>query len=211
MLFYICCMKNSFEILQELIAWLDAFEKNTTDKANLKDFVLWLNSELFGRTKESMKNNNQQNNMFDMELTHLLIMQNKHFKSYSKQALKNSKISTTDDFSFLFHLSVTESYRKMEIINLHQLEAPSGIEVLKRLLKAEFIEEFSDADDRRAKRIKITKKGREELAKSMINMQKVFEVMPANFDINQKIILVSLLLKMNEFHVNNVNNICYND
>jgi len=204
-------MKNSFKILQELIGLLDTFEKDATEKAKLEDFVLWLNSELFDKTNENKEIDIQENNVLDMELTHLLIMQNKHFKNYSKQALKNSKISTTDDFSFLYHLSVTESFRKMEIINLHQLEAPSGIEVLKRLLKTEFIEEFNDANDKRAKRIKITQKGKDELARSMKNMQKVFEIMPANFDINQKIQFVSLLSKMNDFHANNLNDINFNE
>lgn len=204
-------MKISFKILQELIGLLDTFEKDAPEKAKLEDFVLWLNSELFEKTNKIEETDIQQNSVLDMELTHLLIMQNKHFKNYSKQALKNSKISTTDDFSFLYHLSVTESFRKMELINLHQLEAPSGIEVLKRLLKADFIEEFDDIEDKRAKRIKITQKGRDELSNSMKNMQKAFEIMPVNFDLNQKIQFLSLLTKMNDFHVNNKNGISFNE
>lgn len=203
-------MKNTFKILQELIYWLDTFEKNNSEKAGLKNFILWLNSELFENNNASVENTDMGNTL-DMELTHLLIMQSKHFKTYSKQALKNSKIATTEDFSFLYHLSMTESYRKMEIINLHQLEGPSGIEVLKRLLKKQFIEEFNDIDDKRAKRIKITKKGKNELELSMKNMQKVFETIPANFDLKQKIQFVSLLTKMNDFHINRINDISFNE
>lgn len=203
-------MRKTFKILQDIIDLLDDFEKKNTSKADLKDFVLWLNTVLFDHA-DKHEGNNFQINALDMELTHLLIMQNKHFKIYSKKALKNSKIATPEDFSFLYHLSMIESFRKMEIINIHQLEAPSGIEVLKRLLKSEFIEEFDDIEDRRAKRIKITEKGRNELAISMKNMQKVFETIPAELDLKQKIQFVILLTKMNDFHVDNVNEISFDD
>lgn len=193
-------MKNSYKILQQLISLLSDFEQSNPEKTELKDFVSWLNSAIFEDEKNTSTAENQ-NKMIDMELTHLIIMQNKHFKTYTKQALKNSKISTADDFSFLYHLSVKESFRKMEIINMHQLEAPSGIEVLKRLLKNKFIEEFNDPEDRRAKRIKITEKGKAELDANMENMQKVFQTMPADLNFQQKTNLITLLNQINNFHL----------
>ena len=131
-------MKTSLHILQNLISWLSKFlEEQTHSKKDINDFILWLNPKLF---KKKTSNTKQKDNDFlDMELTHLIISQSKHYKAYSKKALINSKISTHDGFSFLYHLSVTDSYRKMELINMHLLEAPSGIEVLKRLLKQELI------------------------------------------------------------------------
>ena len=89
------------------------------------------------------------------------------------------------------------------MINIHLLEAPSGIEVLNRLLKKSLIEEFEDADDKRARRIKITDKGREEVKLNLKGMQKVFKTMTAEMSLNEKLHVVSLLRKINTFHIVN--------
>jgi DNA-binding MarR family transcriptional regulator len=82
---------------------------------------------------------------------------NKALKKQTKSVLSESNVSSIDEYSFLLHLDFQESFRKMEIVELHNLEAPTGIEIIKRLIKNKFVEEFPDEEDRRAKRIKITK------------------------------------------------------
>ena len=167
-------------ILKELITWIEKFEaQSSQDKKNLRDFLIWLNSKVFDES--SSHHSVDDINMIDMELTFLLIMQNKHYKSYSKKVLGNSEITSVEGFSFLYHLGLVDSYRKMELIKMHLLEPPSGIEILKRLFKKGLISEFDDPNDKRAVRIKITEKGRNELNKNMKGMQKVFKTMTANF------------------------------
>ena len=83
---------------------------------------------------------------------------------------------------------------------MHLLEPPSGIEVLKRLLKKSLIEEFNDPDDKRARRIRITQKGKTELHKVLPKMEKVFHSMTAEMSLNEKLHVVSFLKSMNEFH-----------
>ena len=87
-------------------------------------------------------------------------MQSKHYKMYCKEALVDTDINSPDEYSFLYHLSLVDSFRKMELIHIHLLEAPSGIEVIKRLLKKDFIEEFDDPDIKRDKRGRRTQKGK---------------------------------------------------
>ena len=193
-------MESTFNILQELVGWVEKFTmENLQEKKDLKDFIVWLNSKVFD--DHSTHQLNEDNEMIDMELTFLLIMQNKHYKSYSKKALVNSEITTPDSYSFLYHLNLVDSYRKMELINIHLLEPPSGIEILKRLLKKELIEEFDDIDDKRAKRIKITEKGRKEVRVNMKRMQKVFKTMTAEMSLNEKLHIISFLRNINEYHL----------
>jgi len=94
-----------------------------------------------------------------------------------------------------------DSYRKMELINMHLLEPPSGIEVIKRLLKKGLIEEFGDPDDKRAKRIRITPKGKSEVDLITPKMQKVFQRMTADMTLNEKLHVISYLRKINDFHI----------
>ena len=74
----------------------------------------------------------------------------------------------------------------MEIIDLHNLEAPSGIEIIKRLLRNKLIEEFVDEEDRRAKRIQITKKGAEELESIEPQITKIFTKFTENLELDEK-------------------------
>ena len=83
---------------------------------------------------------------------------------------------------------------------MHHLEPPSGIEVLKRLLNKGLIEEYDDADDRRAKRIKITDKGKKELQLVMPKMTEVFRLMTAELSLNEKLHMLAFLKQMNDFH-----------
>jgi DNA-binding MarR family transcriptional regulator len=88
----------------------------------------------------------------------------------------------------------------MELIKMHHLEPPSGIEVLKRLLNKGLIEEFDDPDDKRAKRIKITEKGRKELQIVMPKMSEVFGLMTAELSLNEKLHMLAFLKQMSDFH-----------
>ena len=193
-------MNNSLKITTELISWLDIFaEENSTNDLDMKSFIIWLNSKLFADEHEDHSKHDK--DVLDMELTFLLALQHRHYKTYVKAALGESELSSPEGFSFLYHLSLVDSYRKMELIKMHLIEPPSGIEVLKRLLKKQFIEEFDDPDDKRATRIRITKTGEKEIHRVLPKMQNVFSSMTANMSLNEKLHVVSFLKQMNDYHI----------
>ena len=193
-------MKTTLGIVSEIIQWLEIFNRdNLKNDKELKSFIIWLNSKLF--TDEHADQSKHDHDLLDMELTFLLTTQHRHYKAYAKNVLGESELSSPEGFSFLYHLSLVDSYRKMELIKMHHLEPPSGIEVLKRLLKKELIEEFDDPDDKRAKRICISKTGKKEIQSIMPKMQKVFRSMTAGMSLNEKLHVVSFLRHMNDSHI----------
>ena len=195
-------METSLNIISEVINWLERFSKENPDSdMNLKSFIIWLNSKLFADEHADLSIHD--NDTLDMELSFLLALQHRHYKVYAKNALGESELSSPEGFSFLYHLSVVDSYRKMELIKMHQLEPPSGIEVLKRLLKKELIEEFDDPDDKRARRIRITELGKQEIQLILPKMQNVFASMTAEMSLNEKLHVVSFLKHMNDYHMKN--------
>jgi DNA-binding MarR family transcriptional regulator len=196
-------MKTSLEILKEILHWLEEYQNgNQSDDSSLESFVIWLNSRLFSEGHGEFSHHGPE--ILDMELSFLLVMQSRYYKAYAKKVLGESELSSPDGFSFLYHLSLTGSYRKMELIKMHRIEPPSGIEVLKRLLKKGFIEEFDDDDDKRAKRISITEKGKRELQRFMPKMQEVFRLMTAQLSLNEKLHAIGFLKQMNDFHADHV-------
>jgi len=196
-------MKTSIEIVKEIIHWLELFNKENPDiEMNIESFILWLNSKLFAG--DQIHQSSQGTEMLNMELTFLLIIQNRHYKTYTKKVLGESEFSSPEGFSFLYHLSLADSYRKMELIKMHHVEPPSGVEVLKRLLNKQLIKEFDDPDDKRAKRIRITETGKKEIQEILPKMQKVFDLMTAEMSLNEKLHVVSFLKQMNNFHIKNI-------
>jgi len=192
-------MKTSLELVSDIVHWLELFKKeNPENEMSLESFIIWLNSRLFADHHDAQSV--QGDDILDMELSFLLALQNRHYKVYAKRALGESELSSPEGFSFLYHLSLVDSYRKMELIKMHHIEPPSGIEVLKRLLKKELIVEFDDPDDKRAKRIRITDTGRNEIQSIMPKMQMVFKSMTAGMSLNEKVHVVSFLRQMNDYH-----------
>ena len=195
-------MKSSLEILKEILHWLEEYQKeNRSDDSSLESFIIWLNSRLFSGGKVGKSRHSPE--LLDMELSFVLVMQSRYYKTYAKKVLGESELTSPDGFSFLYHLYHTDSFRKMELIKMHHLEPPSGIEVLKRLLNKGLIEEYDDADDRRAKRIKITDKGKKELQVVMPKMTEVFRLMTAELSLNEKLHMLAFLKQMNDFHTGN--------
>lgn len=193
-------MSNTLNIVAELIEHLRRFEiEKGQEPQDVKEFAIWL-SQLMFESHNSLESYQDERNI-DMELTFLLIMQSKHYKTYCKEALVNTEINSPDEYSFLYHLSLVDSFRKMELIHIHLLEAPSGIEVIKRLLKKDFIEEFDDKDDKRAKRVRITNKGRKETDKITPQMKSVYSKMTAEMSLKEKFYAVSLLKELNDYHL----------
>lgn len=196
-------MKTSLDIISELIHWLELFNRENPDnEMNLTSFILWLNSKLF--TEDHVDRSIHGNEMLDMELSFLLTLQHRYYKAYVKKVLGQSELSSPEGFSFLYHLSLVDSYRKMELIKMHHVEPPSGIEVLKRLLNKQLIEEFDDPDDKRAKRICITDTGRKEIHNIMPKMTEVFRLMAADMSLNEKLHVVAFLKQMNDFHTKSI-------
>lgn len=191
-------MNYSLKIVNELIDYLSRYEiEKGQEPKEMKEFIIWLNQFVFEQSHPPGSHHDENN--IDMELTFLLIMQSKHYKSHCKKALVHTEISSPDEYSFLYHLSLVDSFRKMELIHIHLLEAPSGIEVIKRLLKKGFIEEFDDNEDKRAKRIRITKNGRQEVDKITPLMQQVYSMMAAEMPLEEKLHVLSFLRKLNDY------------
>ena len=192
-------MNNDLNILSELIEYLKRFELDKGKGPNdAKEFIIWLNHFLFDQSN-SLESYHSVGDI-DLEMTFHIIMLGKYYKMYCKDALLNTDIHSPDEYSFLYHLLMFDSLRKMELINIHLLEAPSGIEIIKRLIKKGLIEEFDDKDDKRATRIKITTEGKLLTQELIPKMNDVYSKMVAKLSTNEKIHVISFMKELNDYH-----------
>jgi DNA-binding MarR family transcriptional regulator len=136
----------------------------------------------------------------DTILTMLISYLYRYAKHYTKKALDITPLSTMDEFTFLATLLYQGSLTKTELIQQHLLEVTSGIEIIKRLMKAGLITDYPDPHDRRSKRVKITDKGRKVLEGVMKQMDRVAQLVSGDLSSEELGQLLPLLHKLNDFH-----------
>lgn len=180
----------NYSLLKKVIELLEEFEASTKSQ-KVEDFTIWLNNKLFSRDQKNVHTHHD-----DLLIPFKIMMLNKELKKQTKIILSNSELTSIDEYSFLLHLSYQESFRKMELIDLHNLEPPTGIEIIKRLLKNGLIEEFADNKDKRAKRIKANQKGIEELRRIKPGIDLIFLEFTKPLNLNEKIQLSGFLNKL---------------
>ncbi len=181
-----------YALLKEVIQFIEEYEVGNSSDA-IEDFTIWLNNKLFvanNKTKNSAHN--------ELLIAFKLLYLNKSLKKQTKSVFSDSKVSSIDEYSFLLHLDYAESLRKMELVEMHNLEAPTGIEIIKRLIKNKFVEEFADEEDRRAKRIKMTRSGIEELKDLKPKIDLIFSNFTGALSLDEKVLVSGVFDKLME-------------
>lgn len=197
------------EILKQLIEYLSNFEAENqgVEPLNLNDFIGYLNTQINNSLIERNVGGlngppivNQMGEETHSVIARLVIIMNRYAKGYIKKALDGSKIQTGEEFSYLIILLTFESLTKTELINKNVMEKTSGIEIIKRLLKLDLIEETDDTIDKRSKRVSITLNGRNELMKVLPKMHLVTTLVSGNLTKQEQATMAYLLKKLDHYH-----------
>jgi DNA-binding MarR family transcriptional regulator len=202
-------MSHHYKFLQVLLPEIEAFlETKNHEDATLESFTLWMNHRILSKQNDMQQDHQPHLETFkrnihgdiDGQITFLVLNLARHAKLYFKKVLSDTTLVGMDDFHFLAMLMHHESMKKTELIQANLFEMSSGIEVIKRLIKKNLIEDFDDPDDKRSKRVKVTSKGKDIVNKLMGEIHKVSQLLPGHLDKNQKITVLSLLIHLNDFH-----------
>lgn len=124
----------------------------------------------------------------------------KYAAVYSKKALSKFTLNNIEDWVYLKRLQFLKNPTKSELIYDMISEFPSGIDVIKRLLKAGLVREYQDENDKRSKRLAITDEGNEVLSNSLPWMHKVSEIAFDQLTLPEKKMLYQLLNKLEVHH-----------
>lgn len=202
---------KSKAILQQLINDLSNYELENegSDNLNYLDFITYLSNNVQTSSNEIRNLRGEQEMWIDEQFKYpqtdiviFITLLNRYAKVYIKKALKNSLVQTADEFSYLIVLMTHESLSKSDLILKNVMEKTSGIEVIKRLINNNLIDQFEDKDDKRIVRVAITEKGKFEIIKLLPEMAKVSKIVSANLKPNELLILTHLLKKLDLYHNN---------
>ncbi|MEL6589075.1 MAG: winged helix DNA-binding protein [Bacteroidota bacterium] len=193
-------MRGKYSLLYELLPLLEEYEGNANGGASLPAFSIWLSQRASVSRPGLVPKGPEGEESTDTILTMLISYLFRYTKHYTKKALESTPLNTMDEFTFLTTLSYQGSLTKTELIQQHLLEVTSGIEIIKRLIKSDLIDDFPDPNDRRSKRVKITDKGRRVLEGVMKEMDRVATIVSGDLNREEQSQLMPLLLKLNDFH-----------
>lgn len=138
-------------VVQLISAWQEYAQR--ADKVSVKDFCQDFLAKK-KRTVPAEKGN-------DLSLAKQLGKANSLVKAYFKIALRQISDMELEWYYFLDAIAAAGEIRKNDIVSFHLLGEPTtGIDIINRMLKAGLIAERVDPDDKRARLIKLTAKGK---------------------------------------------------
>jgi DNA-binding MarR family transcriptional regulator len=197
----------NYQLLKELVSNLEKFE-NTSDfnpQSSIKDFMLWfIDHYNIEKKQENLHPKNSPSielqGDIHAKITQLIFLMNRYLKFYIKKGFEGTALTAADDFAFLATLFIEGKLQKNELIEKNTMEFSSGVEVIRRLEKNELIESVQDLEDKRAKIVILTEKGRSVFLSIMPTMTQIGKIATANLSDEERQQLLLLLKKLNLFH-----------
>lgn len=192
----------NYKLIRDVLDLVEEFENREGSNGSIEDFKNWIAS------------NNRSNNVYnepDWEgkengrsaesvINTLIVHMNRYAKSYSKSAMFGSDFSTQEDFIYLINLKAFGEMTKMNLIKKNVHEKPVGMQVINRLVAQGWVNQVASETDKRSKVLKISSKGLEVLENQMDKIRKATEIVTGNLTRNEKMELIRLLNKLNDFH-----------
>jgi MarR family transcriptional regulator, lower aerobic nicotinate degradation pathway regulator len=190
-----------YTILQELITNLKDFEDEKMSKSiSMEDFVVFLNQKYLGNLVSDKPSIDVNAKSDENNIGQLIAFMYRYAKGYIKKALEESTLLTLDDFGYLAAIWQDGNLTKTQLIEKNIHEKNTGMEIIKRLISNNLLEQYNDLEDKRSKRLKITPLGQSELFKSFDGMLKVGQIIAGKLTSSEKIQLFYLLNKLHDFH-----------
>lgn len=195
----------NYALLKELIEQTEAFERDTParDGQTLADFAVWLRDRYTPSIEPKPVSSNPllaTAGSPETEIGVLVSYMYRYAKLYSKKALADTPLASIDEFSYMVPLLRDTPPTKTELIEQNIHEKTTGTEILRRLINNGFIEQFDDATDRRAKRLRLTPQGMAVMQQVMPRMAQIAMLIGGELTQAEKIQLVGLLKKLHLFH-----------
>lgn len=210
----------NYQLLHELIDQVADFQKEN-QSGTLQDFSAWLSQKIENEEKqqkeisENLKDSFQDSDNYSKNNTEnfkeqenysvlaLITYLYRYAKLYAKKALEEhqSAFVTFDELVYLITLYFHPNpLSKTQLIETNIHEKPTGMEIIKRLLKNGLIEQLDSQEDRRIKYLRVTEKGKTEFIKVFGTMRDITRLVSGNLTKEEDYQLFQLLKKLHLFH-----------
>ena len=189
-----------YELIKQLIGLIEEFVKDRMDKdIHIKSFSNWLSRRLDETI--SIEEYDITGHSIEAEIAAHIGRMSRFSNSYIKAALIDLPFATDMDFAFTAILHGAGPIGKTDLIRKMAYEKSSGMEVIKRLLKNDIIEQFPNPNDKRGKLLRLTTYGEENVIKAYAKAHKAAKTVSGCLTKSEQISLLRTLKKLDEFHL----------
>lgn len=192
-----------YDLVIETLKELDAFQKIKSGKENcLDDFRCFLNAKATEKSGNStiFEEKNGEDPVIENEIINHVIMFGRYSKLVLKKSLRNHQDLFNEDFTYLFHLMENSSLTKMQLIEKNAHEKQSGMEIIKRLVRNDLLQESLDKNDRRSTRISLTEKGKDVLKNCTKDLDEASKILCGKLQQEEKKHFLNALQSLNSYH-----------
>ena len=170
---------------------------NETGSDNVSAFSVWLNRRL-NANPAGVANTGDDNRML-VWLTHRL---SKMFRWYAKETLQANGLTSMDEYFFLISINKIGTTSKTKVYADTITEINTGTQMMKRMIDAGLIEEVTDKQDKRVRRVKLTSKGKRTRENFFQQSVSDLKLKSGNLSETEKKELIRLLAYLEKFHTN---------
>jgi DNA-binding MarR family transcriptional regulator len=205
-------MDRRLELIKQLLPQVDAFVKADA-QGGVDDFIAYLHEmkELKpdrSAAKRTVEEENEASAIALMNsyqdhgasLAFHLNRLGKYAKYYVKEGFKGTALINADDFGFLASVMEHKEISKSALIAYNVHEIPSGMEVIRRLIKKGLLQERVNKDDRRVKMISATELGQATFFEAMQRMRPIAQLVCGKLSDSELEQLNALLGRLDHFH-----------
>lgn len=193
-----------YNFLQDVIDLVKQFEIENTEsnyfENSVAGFKNWISANNQHIDIEPDWDGKENGRSPESVINTMIVHMNRYAKSYSKSAIYGSDFSTQEEFIYLINLKAFGKMSKMDLIKKNVHEKPVGMQIINRLIAHGWIEQSNSIIDKRSKVISITSKGLVALENQMGKIRKATEIVTGDLTHSEKIELIRLLHKLNDFH-----------
>ncbi len=185
---------ESIKYVKDILPLIEQFLQGKKEVSEnwVEEFAIWLGTKQI---------DNSSNDHMGMEFTDVLIgMQlintSNMLKTRLNKFVVESPFATFMDYQFLYILKEHLEMTKSELISANSMEMSSGIEVIKRLLKNNWVSEKPNPNDGRSKLIMVTNSGEKILKEFNESAQIIYTSFSKDFDYSQKKLTLEVLTRI---------------
>jgi len=202
--------------IKKLIELINLWDKFLIDNyPDINNFAKWILKEYthnisFDSNDKKIKNIKDLTDKYSGNykfLSALLIFRlSKFIKIYTKELLHNSNLSSIDEFSFLAMIDQMKNPSKKDLCDINLTEFTTGMDIIKRLEHKGYALEIIDNNDKRTKRMKITKVGKEILNSTYDKLRNLSVDILGNLNQDERLIIIKLLKSLDIYHTEYLKN-----
>lgn len=192
------------EFFIDLLHQVKEFENSVSYKpnCNIEDFRMWMNDKKYREESPTklFKNEQHQVSFTENEICKQVLLLGRYSKQLIRKGLGDFPELANEEFTYLYRLKDEPYLTKIQLIERNGHEKQTGTQIIKRLLEYGLIEEKNDDEDKRLKRLNMTKKGEQIFHQSVSSVNITSKILSGQMTDDEKSTFLIALKKLNEFH-----------